>query len=147
MRRSEFFCVIVFACTRKTGKVVGSLIICKGRHYQEMSVPQIIEGYLEGVVHESPVSTDQTFQREFSTHFQPNWYFRIFDTLRNVRGKQQLNDRCLFWEEKKLITNAWLKRICKRLPLTIDTHNSLDLFKSFITYEFPMSIDLVITMD
>lgn len=36
MRRSEFFCVVVFACTRKTGKVVGSLIICKGRHYQEM---------------------------------------------------------------------------------------------------------------
>lgn len=64
-----------------------------------------------------------------------------------LEEKQQLNDRYLFWEEKKLITNAWLKRICKRLPLKIDTHNSLDLFKSFITHEFPMSIDLVITMD
>lgn len=64
-----------------------------------------------------------------------------------LEEKQQLNDRYLFWEEKKLITNAWLKRICKRLPLTIDTPNSLGLFKSFITHEFPMSIDLVITMD
>lgn len=126
---------------------VGIIKKCCSTNPRARLFSSIIEGYLEGVVHESPVSTDQTFQREFSTHFQPNWYFRIFDTLRNVRGKQQLNDRCLFWEEKKLITNAWLKRICKRLPLTIDTHNSLDLFKSFITHEFPMSIDLVITMD
>lgn len=84
-------------------KLVGSLVICRNfsRKFQETfnestSVHVDCRGLFRGrCPFVSRVSTDQTFQREFSTYFQSR--FRK-STL--VEEKQKLNDRSLFRKRK-----------------------------------------------
>lgn len=86
-------------------KLAGSLVICRNfsRKFQETfnestSVHVDCRGLFRGrCPFVSRVSTDQTFQREFSTYFRKS-------TL--VEEKQKLNDRPLFRKKKIIIGNA-----------------------------------------